>query len=229
MSPPADSRAFWDRAAESNAAWYVATGFTEEGEEFFRLGAAETDQLLALCQVSLTGSQRVLEIGCGVGRMTRRLAALAGSVVAADVSPNMLEACRRNLAGHGNVEFLLVPGDGSLPGVPPQSVDLVFSYITFQHVPTVGAQQRYLAEAARALRPGGRMAIQIRGTSPTARALDWLGHLRHLTQGRHTLSPAWRGARLSDRQVEQAFAGTGYRPVTRYFGRRHRWVTVTPG
>lgn len=229
MSPPADSRQFWDRAARENAAWYVATGFAAEDPAFFALGAAETDQLLGFCGVDLSGAERVLEIGCGVGRMTHRLAQLSAAVVAADVSPNMLTACRRNLAGFDNVEFTLLPGDGSLPGVEPASIDVAFSYITFQHVPSAAAQQRYLNEAARVLRPGGRLAVQIRGTSAIARALDWAGHVRHLLQGRPTMSVAWRGARLSDRQVAAALAGTSVTASVRSFGRRHRWVIGSAG
>src|SRR5918993_1944988 len=157
----ADSRTFWDAAAEEDAAWYVATGVHALSEDFFAVGAAETDFYLAMCAVPAPQPDGTfLEIGCGVGRMTRRLCELAGRVIATDVSSEMLRRCRSSLAGRHNVEHLQVPGDGTLTGVPDSSVDVVFSYITLQHVPDADAQLRYLAESVRVLRPGGSAALQ---------------------------------------------------------------------
>jgi cyclopropane fatty-acyl-phospholipid synthase-like methyltransferase len=77
---------FWDSAARDNAAWYVATGYTVEDSGFFAQAAAETDRYLAFCDVAIRPDDTILEIGCGVGRMTHRLAELAARVIAADVS-----------------------------------------------------------------------------------------------------------------------------------------------
>lgn len=217
------SRRFWDRAARSNAAWYIATGHTAETEDFFTQGAAETDSLLALCGIELRGEETVLEIGCGVGRMTRRLSQLAGSVVAVDVSPEMLGRCEANVQGYGSVSCALVPGDGSMPPVEDRSVDVVFSYITMQHVPSSAAQRAYLRESARVLKLGGRIGIQVRDGSLRGRALDWAGHVGHAVQRRATLSRSWRGARLSERAIRSALEPMGVQvAVTRHY--RHRWV-----
>lgn len=217
------SRRFWDRAAQSNAAWYIATSYTAESEQFFRLGAEETDTLLALCGVELHPDETVLEIGCGVGRMTRRLSQLAGHVMAADVSPEMLRRCEANLSGADNVDFVLVPGDGHMPGVPDNSVDVVFSYITLQHVPTKRAQCAYLTESARVVKPGGRLAIQVRDRSLRGRILDWAGHVGHFVRRRATLSRQWRGARLSERTIRSVLEPLGVElSVIRHV--RHRWV-----
>ena len=217
------SRSFWDRAAQSNAAWYIATGHTAETEDFFRLGAEETDTLLALCGVDLHGGETVLEIGCGVGRMTRRLSQLAGRVIAADVSPEMLRRCEGNLRGTDNVDLVLVPGDGRMPEVPDKAVDVVFSYITLQHVPTKAAQCTYLSESARALKPGGRLAVQLRDRSPRGRILDWAGHVGHFVHRRATLSRQWRGARLSERSIRSVLEPLGVQ-VSLIRHVRHRWV-----
>jgi SAM-dependent methyltransferase len=218
------SRRFWDRAASENAAWYVATGFTSEDEGFFRSGATETDALLALCGVPVGPEDAVLEIGCGVGRMTRRLSELAGQVIAVDVSTEMLNRCRTHLADRGNVEYLQVPGDGHLAGVADGSVQVVFSYITLQHVPSADAQLRYLSEGGRVLAPGGRMAIQVRALGPAARLLDWSGHVHHLMRGRSTLSRAWRGARLPDAGIREHLERAGVEARILVADRRHRWV-----
>lgn len=219
------SRTFWDAAARENAAWYVATGFTSESEEFFEQGALETDHFLAHFGVVIAATDRVLEIGCGVGRMTRRLAQLGVGVVATDVSPEMLARCSTNLAALHNVRYVDVPGDGTLAAVPDASQDVVFSYIVLQHVPTAQAQLRYLTESARVLAEGGRMLIQVRRNSFSARSLDWLGHARHRFSGRRTLSGAWRGARVPVAAVEAALAQAGMKKVeVRPYGRRHSWI-----
>lgn len=217
------SRRFWDKAARDNAAWHVATGHTEENEEFFRQGADETDLFLNLCDVVVRPTDTVLEIGCGVGRMTRRLSALAGRVTAVDVSQEMLKRCAHNISDQSNVTCLLVPGDGSLREVADNTVQVVFSYITLQHVPSKQAQMLYLEESGRVLTPGGQLAIQIRGDSLSARLTDWLGHLGHVIQRRATLSRAWRGARLPDGDVRLALVPTGLDVEIRRYN-RHRWV-----
>lgn len=221
---PTSSRRFWDAAARENAAWHIATGYTAETAEFFAQGARETDHFLDFCGVSIEPTDRVLEIGCGVGRMTRRLSELGGAVVAADVSPEMLKRARANLADRGDIEYVLVPGDGTLP-LAEDSVDVVFSYITLQHVPNQIDQLRYLHESARILRPGGRLVVQVRGNTPLAVALDWLGHLRHVLQRRQTLRREWRGARLSDGQIAASLEfAPGLQILTH--GSRHRWVVI---
>ena len=221
----ADSRRFWDQAARDNAEWYVATDYTTS-EALFAKGAQETDAFLGFCGVEVGRSDLVVEIGCGVGRMTGRLAERARWVIATDVSQEMLERARSNLAGRDNVTFQLVPGDGTLPEVMNGSADVVFSYITLQHVPNVRAQLRYFEEGARVIGPGGRIAIQIRGDGLRARALDWSGYAAHLLQGRRTLRPEWRGARVSDTQVLAVLRSESLHAEVRRFGARHRWVVA---
>lgn len=224
---PASSRQFWDAAARENAAWYVATGYTAETTEFFAQGARETDHFLDFCGITIQPTDRVLEIGCGVGRMTKRLSELADTVVATDVSQEMLNRAQTNLADRSNVEYLLVPGDGTLP-LPDDSIDVVFSYITLQHVPSQIDQLRYLHESVRVLAPVGRLAIQIRGNTLLAIMLDWLGHLRHVLHGRRTFRQEWRGSRLADTSIA-ASLGFGVGLQIRRLGHRHRWITLDGG
>jgi SAM-dependent methyltransferase len=235
MTESSRSRAFWDNAARRNAAWYVATGHVQETDEFFQQGATEADAFLTFCGVEPKSDATVLEIGCGVGRMTRRLAGLFGRVVAVDVSQEMLRRCRANLASFPNVTYRLVDGDGSLDCVGDGEVDVVFSYITFQHVPTRAAQLRYFGECARVLRHGGKLAIQIRSSAPAAVALSYVGHLAHLAQGRRTMSRSWRGSRLRASAVVECLRERGVTAVTRSWVHRARfspaqwWVVGTKG
>ena len=87
----------WDERARENARHYVATGQTEWTDEaFFASGEkAIAEQLLNdmgnVCQGKDPKAMRVLEIGCGAGRLTRALAKLFGEVHAVDVSGEMVE------------------------------------------------------------------------------------------------------------------------------------------
>jgi len=215
------SKTFWNAAARENAAWYIATRFTSESAEFFESGAREVDHFLREGGLAIRPTDRVLEIGCGAGRMTRRIAALADTVVAADVSGEMLSRARTNL-GAARVEFLELSGDGDLP-LPSSSVDAVFSYITMQHVPTAAAQLRYFVEAVRVTRPGGWVYVQFRRPGLVPRLLDWAGHLAHRLRGRKTLDRAWRGARVSAAAL-RGVASDGVSVEIRASGRRHIWA-----
>lgn len=242
--PPADSPApFWDRAADDDAMWHIATGVGHDPQQFFESGRRETDALLAHTGIVPDRSSTVLEIGCGIGRMTSRLADHYGTVIALDASPRMIEGARTTLAGRSNVTFLVGSGR-DLAGVDTESVDVVFSYLVLQHIPDVEAQLNYLRETRRVLRAGGVGALQVRATSPAARVLDWAGHLGHRLQGRRTLARHWRGARLPRAALIAAASGQGDAgesdgargsaqqsgpPASvelRPYGRRHLWVVL---
>ena len=212
---------FWDTVARDNAAWYVATEHTVVDSAFFAQGAVEADGYLAFCGLAVRPDDTVLEIGCGIGRMTHRLAELAARVIATDVSQEMLDRAAKNLIGRPTVDYVLVAGDGTLP-IPDASVDLVFSYITLQHVPSRDAQLRYLRESLRVLRSGGALAAQVRAGGVLARAQDWAGHTAHFIRGRPTLHPAWRGAALRPTDI----LSISDQLQIRRFNARHSWVVA---
>ena len=202
---------FWDRAARSDSTWYVATGYLHQNDEFFAQGARETDTFLDFCHATpgMGRAQAVLEIGCGLGRMTHRLAQLFGRVVAVDVSEEMLRRCRDNLRSYGNVDYVQVAGDGTLEGIADEHVDLVFSYLTLQHVPTPRAQLRYLESSARVLRAGGKIAVQTRSASPVASVESYAAHAVHLLQGHQTYGRCWRGSHVKPSVAIQHLSSQG--------------------
>ncbi|HSV64809.1 MAG TPA: class I SAM-dependent methyltransferase [Mycobacteriales bacterium] len=221
-----DSRGFWDDAARGDAYWHIATGSSGDPAEFYASGAAETDALLADCGIVPSEGRAVLEIGCGAGRMTWRLSELFGQVIALDVSAEMLRHARRALAGRGNITFL--HGNGSdLSGLADQSVDVVFSYITMQHVPTGAGQLSYVRETARVLRPGGQAALQFRANGVLPVALDLAGHVAHAVQGRRTFRREWRGARVPAGELLAAARGRGAAARLVRRGARHLWLLIT--
>jgi len=217
----ADSRAWWNRAAREDASWYIATA----SGPFLERGRRDTDELVAFCGLQPSRDRTLLEIGAGAGRMTHRFVELYGRVIALDVSDEMLRLGRRNLAGVGNVEWVLGSG-ADLAVIPDRSVDDVFSYITLQHVPSTAAVLRYLEEAGRVLRPGGRGALQVRHPGPLPWAVDLAGHLVHAAKGRRVWSAEWRGTRIPAHRLLQAASRSGACAELRARGHRHLWVML---
>ena len=102
----------------------------------------------------------VLELGCGVGRITAYLAKSFDKVIATDISQPHLDLAKAYLAKEaiGNVEFLHLSNMQSLYNLP--QVDAVFTVITLQHnPPPVSAW--ILRSLLRCLKPGGAAYFQV--------------------------------------------------------------------
>ena len=134
-----------------------AAAYDRVGTPMTRWGLAVLDRL------ELAGDERVLDAGCGTGRVTEALRARLprGTVVALDASPSMLEEARARL-GLDRVEYVEADLGRPLPIAP---VDAVFSTATFHWVPDHDALFRNLAGV---LRPGGRLVAQCGGAGNIA-------------------------------------------------------------
>lgn len=95
-----------------------------------------------------------LEIGCGVGRVGRRLAPLVREWIGCDVAPNMLEHAARRTKGSSNVKLVAISGHDLKP-IADASVDAVYCTVVFMHLEEWD-RYRYVCEARRVLKPGGR-------------------------------------------------------------------------
>jgi SAM-dependent methyltransferase len=122
----------------------------------------------------LAPAQRVLDLGCGDGRLSALLT--ADELTLADVSPVALERARRRLPQARLVELdpdtPLPLGDGTF--------DLVLCAETLEHIRDV---QLFLSEIRRVLTPAGRLALTTPATPPLMRPPDPLSpHLRAFTR-----------------------------------------------
>lgn len=123
-----------------------------------------------LSRVALRGDERVLDAGCGTGRLTRDLleALPRGQVVALDVSRNMIEAARGYLLPdfRERVEFACC----DLLDLPfEQQFDGIFSTASFHWVLD---HERLFRNLYRALRPGGWLCAQCGGGKNLDRLLS---------------------------------------------------------
>ncbi|MBZ5633995.1 MAG: class I SAM-dependent methyltransferase [Acidobacteriia bacterium] len=159
----------WDQRARENAEYYIHTGSKQWDErEFFRSGEINVANEIMTDMASICGGNRspldldALEIGCGVGRMTKMMARIFRHVTAVDVSAEMIQRAKTNLSGLDNVNVVL--GDGAtLSALKDASYDFAFSFIVFQHIPTVEVVASYCREVYRVLRPGALFKFQLQG------------------------------------------------------------------
>lgn len=221
MSPPGATgrrmRRFWDRRAREDAFYFVDHRLqygNPDLEAFWAQGERDLEALLDALGIKVGGADSIVEIGCGVGRLTRPLAARATEVWAIDVSTEMLDVARRYNGGLSNVHWTL--GDGrSLARIDEGSVDGCVSHVVFQHLPSPALVYGYVREMGRVLRVGGWAAFQL-SNDPAA-------HLRpgRLTRIRWELTsalgsrprgqahPAWLGAAVDLDELRTAAADGG--------------------
>jgi SAM-dependent methyltransferase len=94
------------------------------------------------------------DLGCGTGAVTAELAPFARRVIAVDESKAMLSAARRRLSAFANVELRA----GALESLPVEAgeLDAALMSLVLHYVPEPALA---LAEAYRALKPGGRLVV----------------------------------------------------------------------
>jgi SAM-dependent methyltransferase len=159
----AEMGSFWDERADEDAFFFVDNRLdygSPDLPRFWAEGQHDLDRLLDALHARVEPTDAVLEIGCGVGRLTRVLAARAAAVQALDVSARMLELAREHNPELQNVSWIL--GDGTtLAPVESGSIDACVSHVVFQHIPDPAITLGYVAEIGRVLRPGGWAAFQI--------------------------------------------------------------------
>lgn len=120
----------------------------------------------ALIEAHVQGT-RALDFGCGTGRSTRFLRDLGFEVVGLDIAESMLVRARE-LDPEG--DYRLVP-DGELPGLNPESFDLILSAFTFDNIPEFAVKVALLTALRRLLVPGGRMVNLV--SSPLIYLNEW--------------------------------------------------------
>ena len=150
----------WHAFGAQDPLWAIVTQSGKRGgawdlEQFFATGRAEVGEVLrALADRGVAIERgRVLDFGCGVGRLTRALAERFDSCEGVDVAASMIERARelneddeRVRFHHNDAPDLRLFGD--------QSFDFILALIVLQYMEPQ-LMRGYLREFVRVLRPGG--------------------------------------------------------------------------
>jgi trans-aconitate 2-methyltransferase len=174
-------------------------------DPMLRMGTAVLDRL------PLHGHERVLDAGCGSGRVTERLAERlpAGRIVALDGSAAMIETARERLARFGDrIEYVVADLGRPLPLHAP--VEAILSTATFHWV---GDHDALFANLAAVLRPGGRLVAQCGGA----------GNLDAVMAVIASVGDGWRGpTRFETAEATAArLLAAGFRDI-------RCWLTAEP-
>lgn len=120
---------------------------------FLRSGAATARRLdahAARAGLPFRAAQRILDFGCGAGRVIRHLPGLTGAeLYGVDYQDELVDWCARHLAGAFSRNNLLPPLD-----FPDGHFDIVYLLSVFTHLRS-DTQRVWLDELARVIRPGG--------------------------------------------------------------------------
>ena len=181
-----------------------------QSEAFFSSAAGQWDRLredlfgatshLRALAGLLDPNEVVGDLGCGTGQVSQWLAPFSERIVAVDSSREMLRTARERLAGQKHVEVR----QGSLEKLPIDAgeLDVALLLLVLHHVPE---PRRALTEAARALKPGGRLLI-----------LDMQPHDRE--EYRQTMGHVWLG--ISEKQMHDWLHDAQFKSI--------RWQPLPP-
>ncbi len=183
-------------------------------DEFFASGERTVSEeiltdMINVCQGKRPEEMKVLEIGCGAGRVTRALSKIFGEVHGVDVSGEMVRLARAAL--HDRPNAFVYQNDGKDLSVLPAgtSFDFAFSTIVFQHIPSREVIENYVRQVHQRLRPGALFKFQVQGDSSLVT----------------TPEDTWLGVPFSDQQAVEMALRNGFDPRYRHgAGEQYFWL-----
>lgn len=141
-------------------------------EEFFATGEGEAKRVLGMCDrkgVKIS-SGKLLDFGCGVGRMTRAFSQYFSSCTGIDVSENMVNLARDYNRERTHCNF--VASQSAILPFADGTFDFVFSVLVLQHLPTKSLILSYLAEFVRVTKLSGVIVFQVPIEVPLRRRIQ---------------------------------------------------------
>lgn len=177
------------RRSQSEAFFSSAAGQWDRLREELFGPASHLRALVGLLDAHLV----VGDLGCGTGTVTQCLSPFCERIIAVDASKEMLDAARVTLGDQEHIDFR----QGALEKLPIENgeLDVALMMLVLHHLPE---PKRVLAEAARVLKPAGRVLI-----------LDMLPHERE--DYRQTMGHVWLG--FSETQMTQWLRAAGFKHI----------------
>ncbi len=191
----------WDRRARENARHYIVDCRTDWSEEDFLKSGEQTvaelilTDMINICEGKDPKNMRVLEIGCGAGRVTLALAKVFGEVHAVDVSGEMVKLAKATVAGAPNA-FVYQNNGYDLSVLGDLSFDFAFSTCVFHHIPSKQIIENYVREVGRRLGRGCLFKFEVQG---------YLGL-------RASEDDTWLGVALSEAEMVEMAGRCGFEP-----------------
>ena len=189
-----------DALWEQHAAWWQEE-FTDGADPEYE------EQVLPLIEAFLHGARRVLDVGCGEGQVSRRIAGLGVDVVGLDPTEAQIRVAHQR---GGRARFIRARSE-QIP-CPPASFDAVVLCLALEHVDPF---EPAIAEVARVLEPGGLFLLLLVHPFLQSPGSGWVEDL-------NSDDHFWRiGSYLKDDvSVDEVVPGVqlqfAHRPLSRY-------------
>ena len=133
---------------------FEAASFLRESKRV----ADDVRKLFSSVGYDLDSFERVLDFGCGSGRLLRKLGRLPGEVHGTDIDPEAIDWCQKNLPfAQSAVNVALPP-----TSYPDDFFDCIIAISVFTHLDEK-MQFVWLAELQRITKPGGALMLSVHG------------------------------------------------------------------
>ena len=168
----------WDEIGRLDALWAILSDPAKRHggwgvDEFLATGRREIEAVLETGRRWSLPERRdhALDFGCGVGRLTRALAAHFRRSTGVDISEVMVSRARALHADRPACTFKILDDDG-LTALPDRYFDFIYSRIVLQHIPDRRVTEGNLREFVRLLTGGGLLVFQLPASLPLRRRLQ---------------------------------------------------------
>lgn len=170
--------------------------------------------------IPIKAGWKVLEIGCGVGRIIKYLRERFAQVDGVDISENMVQFAKQYLADGKQNGEVYVNNGYDLQQLPDQNYDFVYSTIVFQHIRSISIVKSYFQETFRVLKPGGYFRLQVHDYSASS-----LGNFDE--EGAENQQYYFYGNAYTDTQLKDLLlVKTGFDLVSLESSKPWIWATV---
>jgi 2-polyprenyl-3-methyl-5-hydroxy-6-metoxy-1,4-benzoquinol methylase len=157
----------WEGRASEDAMYYIDTDVTnQDANAFFENGkkdvATYVDPFLSKYKLDAS-TLSCVDLGCGMGRLSRALGTRFKTVHGFDISEEMIQKAKAQLLPEEKyIHYNLTSGDG-FGTLDQESIGFLFTFIVLQHVPSETIVYNYLKDLQRILKPDGHALMQVNG------------------------------------------------------------------
>jgi len=207
----------WDDRAAFDSKFFIRTVKHQTEKEFWSSGAEECKEIIGInqqrfyliCKDIIPKKMKILEIGCGIGRLLIPMSKEFGEAIGVDVSSKMIKIGQKFTKNLPNCK--LYHNDGiDLKMFDDNSFDFCFSSIVFQHIPEKMIIINYIKEVSRVLKKGKLFRFQVHGDS-NASIID---------------GTTWNGIHFTSEEIHQIAKNTKFKILEESGEKEHYyWLT----
>ncbi len=146
----------WDQRVTSLQSGAIAVDGSATEETLVSNGQWTATQVKAA--LDITQDDVIMELGCGIGRIGRELAANCKHWIGVDISQKMIDGAQQRLQSLDNVSFHVLPSN-NLSVLEDASIDKAYSIAVFCHLDKEDLFN-YLRELRRVVKPGGTIFVE---------------------------------------------------------------------